>query len=142
MDALIGSRYIRAVGRAVPDLFEAVGRDQGADSIAIGFGALQNLAQLRELTNDRTWFETVQLCIAPMVACATPAEIAAQIAAVPEARWIVATDSGQKQNKRCPEALLDFANALLDAGVSRERLAQMMRAEPLAAIGAACLVNP
>ena len=96
-----------------------------------------DVVQLRELTNDWTWFETVQLCIAPMVACATPTEIAAQIGAVPEARWIVATDSGQKKNKRCPEALSDFASALLGAGVARERLARMMRAEPLAAIGAA-----
>ena len=96
-----------------------------------------DVVQLRELTNDWTWFATVQLCIAPMVACATADEIAAQIVAVPEARWIVASDSGQKQNKHCPEALSDFASALLDAGVPHERLARMMRAEPLAAIGAA-----
>ena len=96
-----------------------------------------DLMQLRELTNDWTWFETVQLCIAPMVACATPTEIAAQVAAVPEARWIVASDSGQKNNKRCPEALSDFASALLGAGVAHERLARMMRAEPIAVIGAA-----
>jgi hypothetical protein len=42
-----------------------------------------------------------------------------------------------RREQACPEALSDFASALLDAGVPHERLARMMRAEPLAAIGVA-----
>jgi hypothetical protein len=90
-----------------------------------------SVAQLRELRDESTWFEVVQLSMAPMVASTTAKQIALQIAALPDARWILASDSGQAANVRCPDALSELAEALVAEGISRERVVRMMRDEPL-----------
>ena len=91
--------------------------------------------QLREMQRDWVWFETVQLCIAPMVNCASIEQIAQGISALPDARWILATDSGQKNNEHAPEAIASFASQLLAQGVDESMISRMLRDEPEALLG-------
>lgn len=95
------------------------------------------LRQLGELQSGSTWFETVQLCISPLVGCATPKDIAGQLASLPDAQWILASDSGQRANLKSPDALHQLASALASEGVDETRLERMMRDEPLRLLGEA-----
>lgn len=91
-----------------------------------------SVSQLKELVRDWVWFETVYLCISPLVNCASIETIAGAMQALPDARWIVATDSGQKNNLKCPDALNEFSRQLIAQGVPAERLSRMLRDEPRA----------
>jgi len=88
--------------------------------------------ELEELAQPWTWFETVHLSTTALAHAATAAEIASLIQAVPRGRWILASDSGQKGNLRCPEALREFAQALQGAGISHEQVIRMLKQEPAA----------
>lgn len=88
------------------------------------------LEQLRELARDWVWFETVYLCVSPLVQCASAEQIARTINALPGARWILASDSGQAGNARSPEALELFASQLKEQGLPEARLVKMLRQEP------------
>ena len=70
------------------------------------------------------------------VECASPAQIARSINALPEARWILASDSGQAGNPKSPESLNLFAGLLHDHGVHEDRLRRMMQTEPANLLGA------
>lgn len=89
-----------------------------------------SIAQLRELQRDWVWFETVQLCIAPMVACASIEQVAQGINELPDAHWILATDSGQKENVTAPEAISSFASQLHQQGIPATTIRRMLRDAP------------
>ena len=88
--------------------------------------------QLRALAGDQVWFETAYLSISPLVRASTAEAVARLILAVPDARWIMASDSGQTANPPAPEALRAFAAALLEREVNEERLRRMLVDEPAA----------
>ena len=90
---------------------------------------------LRALTDDQVWFEVAYLTVSPVAAAATIDAVAERILALPEARWIMVSDSGQVGNPPCPTALRRYAAALAGAGVSQERLRRMLVDEPARLIG-------
>ena len=93
------------------------------------------LPQIKELIRPWVWFETVYLCISPLVQCTTAEHIAQSLLALPEANWIMASDSGQAGNPKSPEALSLFASQLQQHGVSETRLRRMLRQAPEALLG-------
>lgn len=93
-----------------------------------------SVEQLRELAHPGTWFETVYLSVSAMTHAATPAHVAGLIKAVPEGRWILASDSGQKGNLRSPEAILKFISLLESEGISAAQIQRMIQTEPEAVL--------
>lgn len=88
------------------------------------------LDTLRQLANPWTFFEVCYLSVCPMVRAAEVGAVAAAIGALPEGRWILASDSGQQGNPPAPEALARFSEALFGEGVAPATLAAMMRKNP------------
>jgi hypothetical protein len=88
--------------------------------------------QLRALAGDQVWFETAYLSISPLVRASSPEAVARLVLAVPEARWIMVSDSGQTANPPAPDALRAFAAALGEHQVSEARLRRMLVDEPAA----------
>lgn len=90
---------------------------------------------LRALEHDRVSFELCYLSLTEMTRAATAAGMARALGALPRARWILASDSGQEGNPPAPACLARFARALAAEGVAAERLARMLRDEPRALFG-------
>ena len=65
-----------------------------------------------------------------MAGAATPGEVAAAICAVPDAQWVLASDSGQISNPLAPEALASTCCNLTSAGVERGLVSRMIRENP------------
>jgi hypothetical protein len=89
-----------------------------------------NIEQLKKFTKEWIWFEDSFISLSKIGQCSTADEIAAKIKAIPNAQWILSTDSGQKNNLKSPEAIDVFLQKLLAAGISEKRLFRMIREEP------------
>ncbi len=89
-----------------------------------------SLELIEALATDWTWFETCYFSISKLGKTKTADEIAAAIKKLPNARWILASDSGQIQNPGTPEALITFANALHSAGLERSTIERALKQEP------------
>lgn len=74
---------------------------------------LLSIDQLRTMVRDWTWFEDsyVSISTLPHLQSSTAERIAANIKSLPDARWILSTDSGQQNNLKSPEAIQKFAEA-------------------------------
>ncbi|HUS68808.1 MAG TPA: DUF6282 family protein [Kofleriaceae bacterium] len=86
--------------------------------------------EVRALAGDDVWFELAYIAVSELVACATFASTAALIAAVPHARWVLASDSGQAANPPAPQALARYYTGLRAAGVDPRALTRMMTTAP------------
>lgn len=93
------------------------------------------LRELVALTENRVWFELCYISVSDLVKCSTFASTAALIRAVPDARFILASDSGQKANPPAPEALRRYVEGLRDEGLPLERLIAMMTTAPAELLG-------
>jgi len=85
--------------------------------------------QLRGLQSDAVWFETSFFTVSRGgVPDVTP--VAGRLRALPDARWVMVSDSGQPTNPRSPEALVAFARGLIEAGLDAARVRRMLADEP------------
>lgn len=90
---------------------------------------------VRALQSDEVWFEAAYFTVSPH-GNATMAEVAGRIQSLPEARWVMVSDSGQRTNPRGPDALAAFARGLIDNGLDASRVRQMLVDEPRRLLGA------
>ena len=81
------------------------------------------------------WFEVADLSASQLVRAVEPSTVAKAILSVPEAQWVLVSDSGQRDNVRCPEALLRHAEALGSEGVDLARVRSMLVNAPRALLG-------
>jgi hypothetical protein len=138
LELLNGKDVVLASGHIAPHEVFGVQRYIAQNSLKIRFllnhvffkTPALSVSQLKELTNSWTWFENVQLSMLPYVNATSARQIADGILAVPEARWVLASDSGQKNNRPSPDALLEFAQALAKEGIGESQLHRMMKQEP------------
>lgn len=93
--------------------------------------------EVRSLAGPDVWFELAYIAVSELVACATFASTAALIAAVPDARWVLASDSGQAKNPPAPAALARYLAGLKQAGIAEPALVRMMTREPADLLGVA-----
>lgn len=93
------------------------------------FSPVLDEADINALKNETVWFEVSHFT---QKVDAAPIQRMAQIINNhPDAKWLVVSDSGQKNNI-APHALKDFRNLLLRQGVSRRMLYKMMVTSPQA----------
>lgn len=86
-----------------------------------------NRADIEELTGDNTWFEVSHF--SQKIQAATPQKTAQLLQSHPDAKWVMASDSGQPGNK-APQALKNFKDLLSGQGISQKMLLKMMTASP------------
>lgn len=89
-----------------------------------------SIDQLRDLAHERVTFELCYLSLTEMTRATTASIMTRALAALPDARWVLASDSGQAGNPPSPVCLSRFAAALSAAGVTTERLSRMLRDGP------------
>ncbi len=88
------------------------------------------LTELEELAGPDVFFEVCDLSASAITHATTPAHVARHLSALPDAQWVLASDSGQRENVTSPAALARFAAALSAEGVDRRLLERMLRAHP------------
>jgi len=93
-----------------------------------------SIDELRALRSDDTWFELAYFTVSSH-GNATVAEVAGRINELPDASWVMVSDSGQRTNPPSPEALSTFAGGLIDAGLDRARVRRMLVDEPRRLLG-------
>lgn len=86
--------------------------------------------QINELANENTWFETVYLTVSPVADAVPIKKVAGIIGNTSDAQWIIASDSGQINNIKSPQALSTYAKMLVDEGIEEQRVLRMLRDEP------------
>lgn len=113
-------RYIRSEGLDIPLLVNHV------------FFRTTDLneGQISELTDERTWFETVYLTVSSVAGGVPVEKVAGVMKKTPESHWIIASDTGQVRNIRSPEALSEYATMLTGEGISQKRIRKMLVDEP------------
>lgn len=87
-------------------------------------------SQIKELSDDKTWFETVYLTVSPVSDQVPVKKVAKIIGNTLNSHWIIATDSGQINNIRSPDALSSYAGMLVSEGIDRKRVTEMLKTEP------------
>ena len=85
--------------------------------------------QLRGLRSDEIWFEAASFTVSSH-GNATVAEVADRIRSLPDAQWVMVSDSGQRNNPKSPDALAAFAKGLIDVGIDAARVRRMLVDEP------------
>jgi len=85
--------------------------------------------QLQGLQSDAVWFETAYFTVSSK-GVLDVADVAERLRALPDARWVMVSDSGQPTNRRSPDALAEFARGLIDAGLDAARVRRMLADEP------------
>jgi hypothetical protein len=86
--------------------------------------------QLEALSGPDVYFELCDLSCSAMTNATTPAKVASYLSALPQARWVIASDSGQRDNAHSPEALMRYCAALTREGVSHDLLERMVKTNP------------
>lgn len=87
-----------------------------------------SIKQLKKLNDKRTWFG---ICYISLDVHATTAEkVAMYLKALPDAQWVMSSDSGKVNSPKSPEALKIFSNELLKQGISEKRIKDMMVSQP------------
>jgi len=84
---------------------------------------------LRALQSDTVWFEAAYFTISAK-GVLDVTQVAARLLALPDAQWVMVSDSGQPTNPRSPDALAEFARGLIDAGLDATRVRRMLADEP------------
>ena len=87
-------------------------------------------AELEALSGSDVYFELCDFSCSPMTNATTPAKVASYLSALPRARWVMASDSGQRDNAHSPEALMRYCTALTREGVGQELLDRMLKTHP------------
>ncbi len=90
---------------------------------------------ITDLADDFVFFETCHLSTTAITSATTVEQVAETIRQTPRAQWVLATDSGQAKNVAPTDALRAFATSLVDHGVPRETVREMMVARPLRLLG-------
>lgn len=143
VDILDGSDVILASGHVSVDEFRTLQehvRGEGRDvnllvNHAFFHTPQMTPAQIEELAGPRTWFEITYISVSEMAEAASPEQVGEAIERVPDARWIMATDSGQRGNPTSPEALAEFGRLLAGVGVDDAQIRAMMVDEPRRVLG-------
>jgi hypothetical protein len=86
--------------------------------------------QLEALSGSDVYFELCDFSCSPMANATTPAKVASYLSVLPNARWVMASDSGQRDNAHSPEALMRYCTALTREGVGQEFLERMLKTHP------------
>lgn len=94
-----------------------------------------DVSTITDLADDFVYFETCHLSTTDITGATTVDHVADVLRKTADARWILATDSGQAANVATPEALHGFATALLDRGIAAERVRQMVATTPAQLLG-------
>ncbi len=89
-----------------------------------------NEKQISELSDDQTWFETVYLTVADISENVSIKKVAEIINKTSDSHWIIASDSGQKDNIKSPFAISKYAGMLNKEGVNKKRVLKMLKDEP------------
>ncbi len=89
-----------------------------------------SIDEVRELIDDRTWFELSYYSVSPLARATTPAQVASAVAALPDAKWVLVSDTGQVGNPLSPDALARYCQELAVAGVPEDELARMVVDRP------------
>ena len=87
-------------------------------------------AELEALSGSDVYFELCDFSCSPMANATTPAKVASYLSVLPNARWVMASDSGQRDNAHSPEALMRYCTALTREGVGQELLERMLKTHP------------
>jgi len=87
-----------------------------------------SINQLKKLIDKRTWFEICYISLD--VHATTTKKVAKYLKALPDAQWIMASDTGKLNSPKSPEALNKFSNELLKQGISQNRIKDMMTSQP------------
>ena len=87
-------------------------------------------AELDALSGPDVYFELCDFSCSPMANATTPAKVASLVSVLPNARWVMASDSGQRDNLHSPEALMRYCTALTREGVDQELLERMLNTHP------------
>jgi len=86
--------------------------------------------QINELAGDNVWIETVYLTVSPMVDPVPVHKVAEIMRKTDDAKWIIASDSGQEHNIKSPHALSKYAEMLVEQGMEEKRIVRMLKDEP------------
>ena len=89
-----------------------------------------SIDQVRELIDDRTWFELSYYSVSPLARATTPAQVASAVMTLPDAQWVMVSDTGQVGNPLSPDALARYCRKLAAAGVPEDELARMVVGRP------------
>lgn len=87
-------------------------------------------AELEALSGSDVYFELCDFSCSPMTNATTAAKVASYLSVLPNARWVMASDSGQRDNAHSPEALMRLCTALTREGVGQELLERMLKTHP------------
>ena len=82
------------------------------------------LTDISSLINPNTYFECCYLTVSRLFSFKSAEQVASIIKRVPDAQWIIASDSGQPHNLDPVDALSDFHRQLLEQGLSQNQLSQ------------------
>lgn len=85
---------------------------------------------LVHLHNARTWFEVSHLTYTEITKAAPYEKVVDALKKHPDFNWIMVSDSGQKANLKCPDALVEFASQLRQRGVTKNNLTQYLKDNP------------
>jgi hypothetical protein len=85
--------------------------------------------QLRGLQSERTWFEAAYFTVSPR-GNATAQQVAGWIRALPDAQWVLSSDSGQPGNPSSPHALGVFGRHLIEGGLDEAVVRGMLATQP------------
>ncbi len=143
LEVLAGTQTVLATGHASPQeivtLKQAIDERGGDVKLLINHALFHapklDIATLKTLVGDRVWVELCELSTRPPASAATFADVAAAIRAVPDARWILATDAGQQGGPSSPEALERFALGLVQEGISEADVRRYVTSHPRELLG-------
>jgi hypothetical protein len=137
LDVMNGQRAVLATGHASAE--EVVGLVAHIHQRRLRIRLLLNhvffkvpalsVDQLRALQSDAVWFETAYFTVSAGGGLDV-AEVAGRLRSLPDAQWVMVSDSGQPANPRSPDALAGFARGLIDAGLDAARVRRMLVDEP------------
>ncbi|MDP7079839.1 MAG: DUF6282 family protein [Candidatus Undinarchaeales archaeon] len=96
-----------------------------------------SIDQIRELIDDRTWFELSYYSVSPLARATTPTQVAVAVTALPDAQWIMVSDTGQVGNPLSPDALARYCQELARTGVPEDELVRMVVDRPRRLVGSA-----
>ncbi len=94
-----------------------------------------SVEDIHDMVRPYVWFEVADLSTSALVRATEPSTVAHAIGSVPDAQWVLVSDSGQRDNVPSPKALMRHAQALTAAGVNIARVRAMLIDAPHSLLG-------
>jgi len=137
---LDGTSMVLGTGHLSPEEILALARGIAADGRRIRLlvnhvlFTVPNLsvAELEALAGPDVYFELCDLSCSPLTSATTPKAVAAHLSSLRSAQWVIASDSGQRDNLHSPAALMRYCAALMREGVDEAFLGRMLGSHPAA----------